>query len=239
MPRASSVLPLVNASGHQEVNISNTSLAVNDATAQASLSAINGKITACDTSAVTVSSSALPSGASTSANQATANSSLASVDGKITACDTSAVVVSSSALPSGASTSANQATANSSLASIDSKLTAPVQVSSSTTVNGSRGNLINLGSVVAGDFTTSVDISSYSKSSITIKSDSSDSVELWISQDQGISYDLHGSMYPQQPYSGGSDYYSYLKLDGDVLTDVKLKFTGSATSVTGSCFSRA
>tara|TARA_R100000541_G_scaffold25562_3_gene35163 strand:- start:360 stop:962 length:603 start_codon:yes stop_codon:yes gene_type:complete len=200
MPRASSVLPLVNASGHQEVNISNASLAVNDATAQASLSSINGSITACNTGAV---------------------------------------VVSGSALPSGASTSANQSTANSSLASIDSKLTAPLSVSSSATVNGSRGNLINLSSVVAGDFTTSVDISSYTKSSIVIKLNSSDSVELWISQDEGISYDLHGSLYPQQPFSGGSDYYAYIKLENDVLTDVKLKFTGTASSVTASCFSRA
>jgi|TARA_R110001592_G_scaffold232616_1_gene489985 hypothetical protein len=200
MPRASSILPTVNSSGHQEVNISNTSVAVNDATAQTSLSSISAAMVACDTGNVNVATSSLPTGASTSSNQSTANSSLSS---------------------------------------IDSKLTAPLQVSSSATVNGSRGNLINLSSVVAGDFTTSVDISSYSKSSITIKSDSSDSVELWISQDQGISYDLHGALYPQQPYSGGSDYYSYLKLDGDVLTDVKLKFTGSATSVTGSCFSRA
>ena len=239
MPRASSVLPYVNSSGHQEVNISNTSLAVNDVTAQASLSAIDAKIIACDTSSVTVSSSALPVGAATDANQSMANSSLASVDAKIIVCDTAAVSVSSCALPSGAATDANQSMGNSSLASIDSKLTGPISVSSSATINGTRGNLINLGSVVAGDFTTSVDISSYTKSSISIKSDSSDTIELWVSMDSGISYDLHGSMWPQQPYSGGSDYYSYLKLDQDVISDVKLKFTGPATSVTASCFSRA
>ena len=200
MPRASSLLPVVNSSGQQEVSIINSSLAVSDSTAQSSLSAINASIVACDTGSVSVATSALPTGASTSANQVSGNSSLSS---------------------------------------IDSKLTGPIAVSSSATINGSRGNLINLGSVASGDFTTSVDISSYTKSSITIKSDSSDSVELWISQDSGISYDLHGSMYPQSPYSGGSDYYSYLKLDQDVITDVKLKFTGSATSVTASCFSRA
>ena len=228
MPRASSLLPVVNSSGQQEVSIINASLAVNDSTAQSSLSAINSSIVACDTSNVNVATSSLPTGASTSANQSTANSSLASVDGKITACDTSSLA-----------TSANQSTANSSLSSIDSKLTSPLSVSSSATVNGSRGNLINLGSVVAGDFTTSVDISSYTKSSIAIKLNSSDSVELWISMDSGISYDLHGGLYPQQPYSGGSDYYAYIKLDNDVISDVKLKFTGTASSVTASCFSRA
>ena len=228
MPRASSLLPVVNSSGQQEVSIINSSLAVSDSTAQSSLSAINASIVACDTGSVSVATSALPTGASTSANQVSGNSSLSSIDTKIVACDTSALA-----------TSANQSSANMSLSSIDTKLTGPIAVSSSSTVNGSRGNLINLGSVASGDFTTSVDISSYTKSSITIKSDSSDSVELWISQDSGISYDLHGSMYPQSPYSGGSDYYSYLKLDQDVITDVKLKFTGSATSVTASCFSRA
>ena len=228
MPRASSVLPLVNSSGQQEVNITNSSLAVNDSTAQSSLSAINASIVACDTGNVSVATSALPTGASTSANQSTANSSLSSIDTKIVSCDTSALA-----------TNSDQLTANMSLSSIDSKLTSPIAVSSSATVNGSRGNLINLSSVASGDFTTSVDISSYTKSSISIKSDSSDTIEVWISQDSGISYDLHGSMWPQQPFSGGSDYYSYLKLDGDVLTDVKLKFTGSATSVTASCFSRA
>jgi len=62
---------------------------------------LDGKVTACNTGAVVVSSSALPSGAAT-------ESSLSSIDGKITACNTGAVVVSSSALPSGASTSALQ-----------------------------------------------------------------------------------------------------------------------------------
>jgi len=228
MPRASSVLPLVNSSGQQEVNITNSSLAVNDSAAQSSLSAINASIVACDTGNVSVATSALPTGAATDANQSTANSSLSSIDTKIVSCDTSPLA-----------TNSDQLTANMSLSSIDSKLTGPIAVSSSAIVNGSRGNLINLGSVSSGDFTTSVDVSSYTKSSISIKSDSSDTVELWVSQDSGVSYDLHGSMWPQQPYSGGSDYYSYLKLDGDVITDVKLKFTGSATSVTASCFSRA
>lgn len=48
-----------------------------------SLSSIDGKITACNTGAVVVSSSALPTGASTAANQTTANNSLSSIDGKM------------------------------------------------------------------------------------------------------------------------------------------------------------
>ena len=85
---------------------------------------IDGKITACNTGACVVSSSALPSGASVSAKQDVGNTSLASIDGKITACNTGACVVSSSALPSGASVSAKQDVGNTSLASIDGKITA-------------------------------------------------------------------------------------------------------------------
>ena len=237
MPRGSSVLPNVNANGDQNINITNAALAVTDATAQASLSAINGKITACDTSAVAVSSSALPTGAATSANQSTANSSLSSISAAMIACDTGNVNIATSSLPTGASTSANQSTANSSLSSIDAKLTSPLSVSSPVTISGSRGNLINMSSVVSGDFTTGIDVSAHTKSSITIKSNSSDVVELWVSCDSGISYDLHGSVWPMQPDSG-TDYYAYIKLDNDVVTDVKLKFTGTASTVTASCFSR-
>ena len=85
---------------------------------------LDGKITACNTGAVVVSSSALPSGASSEAKQDVANTSLSSVDGKITACNTGAVVVSSSALPSGASSEAKQDVANTSLSSVDGKITA-------------------------------------------------------------------------------------------------------------------
>ena len=84
---------------------------------------LDTKITACDTGAVVVSSSALPTGASTSALQTTGNASLAtiagdttSVDSKITFCNTNATVVSSSALPTGAATEAT-------LSTVDSKIT--------------------------------------------------------------------------------------------------------------------
>lgn len=65
-----------------------------------STASIDGKITACNTGAVVVSSSALPTGASTSAAQTTGNNSLSSIDGKITACNTGAVVISSGTVTS-------------------------------------------------------------------------------------------------------------------------------------------
>jgi hypothetical protein len=91
----------------------------NQVTGNNSLASIDGKITAVNTGAVVVSSSALPSGAATGTKQDTGNTSLASIDGKITAVNTGAVVISSSALPSGAATALRQDTGNTSLANID------------------------------------------------------------------------------------------------------------------------
>lgn len=70
---------------------------------EATLAAINGKITAADTGNVTVSSSVLPTGAATEAT-------IASIDGKVVACDTGSVTVAASALPTGAATEATLAT---------------------------------------------------------------------------------------------------------------------------------
>lgn len=52
------------------------------AATEATLASLNSKVTAVNTGAVTVSSSALPTGASTSANQTTGNNSLSSIDTK-------------------------------------------------------------------------------------------------------------------------------------------------------------
>ncbi len=49
---------------------------------ETTLAALNAKVTAVNTGAVVIASSALPTGASTAANQATGNASLASLDGK-------------------------------------------------------------------------------------------------------------------------------------------------------------
>ena len=55
------------------------------ASTEATLSAMNAKITAMDSGAVVVASSALPAGGATSALQTTANSSLAVIEGAVTA----------------------------------------------------------------------------------------------------------------------------------------------------------
>jgi len=74
------------------------------ATIAGDTTSIDGKITACNTGAVVISSSALPSGAATQSTLNDAEVHLGSIDGKITACNTGAVTISASALPSGAAT---------------------------------------------------------------------------------------------------------------------------------------
>lgn len=94
--------------------------------------------------AVTVSSSALPTGAATSAKQDTGNTSLASIDGKVTACNTGAVVVSSSSLPTGAATSAKQDTIIGHVDGIEGLLT---------TIDADTGNIATSAASIDGKIT--------------------------------------------------------------------------------------
>ena len=95
-------------SKNTQIEVNNDGVEAKLDASNASLSSVDGKVVSCNTGAVVVSSSALPSGASTEAKQDANNASNASIDGKIVACNTGAVVVSSSALASGASVSSKQ-----------------------------------------------------------------------------------------------------------------------------------
>ena len=109
---------------------------------------------------VSVTSSVLPTGASTSAKQDIGNTSLSSIDGKLPSgltisstrllTDGSGVTQPISAaslpLPTGAATSANQSTANSSLSSIDGKLSAKATSAPTTSVASSATSVTLLNS---------------------------------------------------------------------------------------------
>ena len=113
---------------------------------------IDGKITACNTGAVVVSSSALPSGAAT-------ESTLSTLNGKITACNTGAVVVSSSALPSGAATESTLSTLNGKITACNTgAIAGTVTANAGTNLNTSALALESGGNLatIAGD-TTSLD----------------------------------------------------------------------------------
>ena len=84
-------------------NLNTSALALesggNLATIAGDTTSIDGKITACNTGAVVISSSALPSGASTAANQTTGNSSLSTIAGAVNGTEMQVDVVA--ALPAG------------------------------------------------------------------------------------------------------------------------------------------
>ena len=131
-------IPVAIASDQSAVPISNAHLDANLSTlaTEITLSALNTKVTACDTGNVTVASSALPTGAATSAKQDTGNTSLSSIDSKIPAkgqalmtgstpvviaSDQSAVPVSAASLPlpTGAATEATLSTLNGKVTACD------------------------------------------------------------------------------------------------------------------------
>ena len=93
-----------------ELDLNTDGLEAKHDVGNASLSSIDGKVVACDTGSVVVSSSALPAGAASEA-------SLSALSAKVTACDSGAVVVASSALPAGAASEA-------SLSALSAKVTA-------------------------------------------------------------------------------------------------------------------
>ena len=128
---------------------------------ESSLSSVDGKITACNTGAVTISSSALPTGGSTSALQSSGNTSLSSIDGKITACDTGSVTISSSALPTGGATSALQSTGNTSLATLAGCVSANV-------LSVSAGSVSKTSSYVFGSSGSTASISASSSATSSV-----------------------------------------------------------------------
>jgi hypothetical protein len=117
-------------------------------------SALDAKITSCDTDDVTITSSVLPTGAATEATLAAlaaedfaTETTLAALSAKVTAVDTGAVVVSSSALPTGAATEATLATLKSGKSSVnisrnDYSIT-PVTTGAYTQLIASTSALIN------------------------------------------------------------------------------------------------
>lgn len=82
-----------------------TALNAKDFATETTLASLDSKVTACDTSAVVVSSSALPSGAATEAT-------LSALEARVVMCDTQSVVVTASDLPAGAATQATLSTLN-------------------------------------------------------------------------------------------------------------------------------
>lgn len=128
-------------------NISATSLPLpTGAATEATLSSLNGKVTAVDTGNVTVAASALPTGASTEAT-------LSSLNGKVTVVDTGNVTVSASALPTGAATEATISSLNGKVANNYGVATGAVRTASQI---GNASGVADFGSGAASSQTLRV-----------------------------------------------------------------------------------
>jgi hypothetical protein len=118
---------VVSMTGGGDATASNQVTMINSlSTIEGDTTSLDSKITACNTGAVTVSSSVLPTGASS-------ESTLSALNGKVTACDTGSVTVSSSALPTGASSESTLSALNGKVTACD---TGSVTVSSSVLPTG-------------------------------------------------------------------------------------------------------
>ena len=204
------------------------STSANQTTANASLSSIDGKITACNTGAVVVASGTIDLGAVDNAVLDSIATNTTGLNGCVAGSELQCDVVSS-ALPAGASTSANQTTGNASLSSMDGKLPAsvgqkakaasfPVTLASDedaltfandTTQQGSAFNLMNAVSVTgssAGTDSTAVDVTNFNSASVLVSgSDTAafNAYDIFVSPNSGTNYYYYGSMSTSALNSGG------------------------------------
>lgn len=178
-----------------EIEVNNDGVETLLTSANVNHASIDSKITACNTGAVVVSSSALPSGSSTEAKQDANNASNASIDSKITACNTGAVVVSSSALPSGASVSSKQDEIKTLITATNTALAGTLSVSGSVggTLTKSTSTPISSQAILGQSDFTSAEIDINTARHFTIFGSSSDTsnsheVDVLVSNVSGGTY---------------------------------------------------
>ena len=251
MVRISQASQAVNSSGEQIVDISSSAVvSVNDTTAQSSLSSLDTKIIACDTSSL-----------ATSANQSSANALLSTIDGSLAgtlivdgSSSTQPISASALPLPSGAATSANQTSGNALLSTIDSSLagtlivdgsasTQPISgivtvssvtgtVATTTTapsVSGTNNNHLSNQTVSSSYQSTGFDVSGASRFSIMGNTtDNTNSIIVEFSPDNTNWYRANTELYPS--YSDPSSPYDfYTAFDGACVAYVRLNFTNYTT----------
>ena len=247
MVRISKASQAVNSSGEQIVEVSASSnVTVNDFTSQSSLSSLDSKITACDTTNL-----------STSANQTSANALLSSISSALsgtlsidpTGTTEQPISASSLPLPSGAATSVNQTSANGLLTSIDTALggtlivdgsasTQPISgvvsvssisgtvatTTSAPSVSGSNNNHLSSQSVTSAYQSTGFDVSGASRFSIMGNTtDSSSSIIVEFSPDNTNWYRANTELYPAWS-DPSSPYDFYTAFDGACVKYVRLNF---------------
>jgi len=238
MVRISQTLLPSSSQGIPQVEITNTSIEVNDITSQTLLSnidtAVSGTLNVSDSTAQaslsTIATNTASLTSTLNVSDSTAQSSLSSIDTAVSG-----------------TLNVSDSTAQSSLSSINTALSGTLAVSSSSTISGSTGNLYNNTSVSSGTDSSIVSVSSKTKNTIYVTSDMGGEVRLYVRGTSAGGFHYHSSIYPQDPSGGmggggggmGSVAYDgVLTLKDEVIDAIKLTATGSET-ITASVFSRA
>ena len=232
---------------------SNQSILSKNTELDSAVDALSTKVTACDTGACVVSSSALPTGAATESSLSALNtkvtavntsacivsssalptgasseSSLVSLSTKVTACDTGAVVISSSALPTGASSESNQNDIKTLITSTNSVLAGTLTVSSPA-VTKSSSTPISSESIMASGIHLSGEINIDSAKHISVlgecdDTDSSHMVDLLVSDVSG------GTFYPTSHSGYFMEGYTHMLIADIPYRYIKLQITNASAS---------
>ncbi len=210
MVRISQASQCVNSLGEQVVEISNSIVNVNDSTAQSSLSSLDTKITACDTTNL-----------ATSANQTSGNGLLTSINSALGG--TLTVDGSASTQP------ISGTVAVSSISGVVST------TSTSPSVSGSNNNHLSSQSVTSAYQSSGFDVSGVSRFSIMGNTTSQyDSIIVEFSPDNTNWYRANTELYPS--YSDSSSPYDfYTSFDGACVKYVRLNFANYTGTETVNC----
>ncbi len=216
MVRITQASQAVNSSGEQIVDISSSAVvSVNDTTSQTSLSSIDSKITACDTSSL-----------ATSANQSSANALLSTIDGSL--AGTLIVDGSSTTQPiSGIVTvsSVTDTVAVSGTVSVSSISGTVATTTTAPSVSGTNNNHLSNQTVSSSYQSTGFDVSSASRFSIMGNTtDNSNSIVVEFSPDNTNWYRANTELYPAWS-DPSSPYDFYTAFDGACVAYVRLNFT--------------
>ena len=205
----------------------------------ATLALINGKVSVCNTGAVVVSSSALPSGGATSALQTSGNTELNNI---LLELQTPSALATETTLQDVGSELANVTTSVddgniklddilSAIENHDSKLDDIVtNTGSGSTPARNVVNVASASSISAGsDVGSGVDMTDYKSAVISGSTTQSDNLEIWVSNDGGSTFRFMESIWTMSDDSGNAYYH---KVINNVAGYIKLKLPSSASSAT-------
>ena len=232
LPASSSGVPQTEITNPSIAITSNSTLSTSDTTAQQSLQTIATN-TGALSSTLNVSDSTAQQTLQTIATNTGALSSTVNVSDS--SAQQSLQSINTSLL---GTLNVSDFNAQSSLATTSNTLAGTLQVSSSSTINGSAGNLFNAQTVSSGTQSSIVSVSAYTKNTIYVSATTSNEIRVYGRGASGAGFQYIQSLYPWDPSYQGNSNEATLILNDYVIDSIRLEATGNDT-ITASVFSRA